>query len=151
MSLSFQIPRSTLFFVMLAEASIAVAVVGVGAWTDRLSRPEGPESVLTTYATAVRRHELDVALAQLAPQIREEAAPFVAWQLGNRYLFLESALRTASVLDLLTGRDTVQSKVIVTMEVDAEDGTRWRTTEEIPVQHIEGRWYLMKAPLQPAE
>ncbi len=133
---------------VLAEAILATAMVVVGGWADREARAQGPESALMAYAVAIGRHDLEGALDQLAPPLRTEARDWVAWQLGNRYTILESAVRDRSLLDQLTGRETVQPLVIVTMEVDAEDGTHWRATEEVRVRFVDGRWYLLKPPLK---
>lgn len=134
---------------VLLEAALAAAIVGTLAGTDRQNRSTGPESPVAAYVAAVAREDLAGALDQLLPELQEGAAPFVGWELGNRYTILESAVRTVSLLDRLAGKAVGSPTVVVTLEIQGEAGARWRATEELPVGFAEGRWYLQKPPLQP--
>jgi hypothetical protein len=133
----------------LALLLTAAVVVLVGAWIDRGARASGAESPMVAYASAVERGDLDGALQQLMPELRDRSRSFVAWQMGNRYSILESAVRTASLQDSLLGRaDGKRAVVVVVMDVDGKGNPRWRATEDLPVQMVEGRWYLAKTPLE---
>ncbi|GEM_PF-1403992 len=131
----------------LALLSLLAAVVVLGAWADRAERSSGPELSLLAYASAVAREDLSGALDCLAPPLRERAAPFVEHQLGNRYTVLESVVRTESAASRLLGGDAGMARVVVVMEIQEADAT-WRTTQDLPVQQADGRWLLLKVPLQ---
>ena len=128
---------------------VALTAIAVLEWKDRADRSSGPEAPVVLYGAAVGRQDLKGALDQLIPEARPASASFVAWQLGNRYTILESAVRSNSVLDRLLGRPDVGTTVVVTLEVQEEGGPVWRTTEEIPVVSRDGRWYLRRPPLMP--
>lgn len=130
-------------------ATLALLVVVVGSWTDRVGRSTGPELPLYEYAGAIGREDLEKALQQLAIQLRSPAISFVAWELGNRYTILESAVHTDSLMDQLLGRAHGRTKLVVVLEIETVGQAPWRATEELPVQKIDGRWYLLKAPLSP--
>lgn len=130
-------------------AAIAILVVGVGSASDKVGRSAGPELPLIEYVEAIGREDIEDALEQLAPELREQAASFVAWELGNRYTILESVVRTSSLVDGLLGRAHEQPKLVVVMEIETKGQGLWRATEELPVKQIGGRWYLLKAPLSP--
>jgi hypothetical protein len=141
--------RSILFALAAGLAAVAVTVVAVGAWTDRAGRSAGPEAPLSAYVAAVEGRDLESALEQLVPGVRATAAPFVEWELGNRYVVLESAVRSPSALDRWAGEGDGDTRVAVILEIHPKAGDVWRATEEIPVARIGDRWYLLKPPLQP--
>ena len=139
--------RPQSIFLVIFLAVLATAVVIVCAWFDRVGRSAGPELPVYAYAAAVEREDLDGALGQLVPELRDAAAPFVAWELGNRYTILESVVRTTSIIDRLFHIDR-QTRVVAIMEIESTGQQPWRATEELPVQQIDGRWYLLKVPLR---
>jgi hypothetical protein len=133
----------------MALLLICSAAVLMGQWADRGAKSNGPESPLVSYASAVGRGDLASALQQLMPGLREGSSSFVEWQLGNRYTILESAVRTVAPIDRALGHaDGSHATVVVTMEIDGKGNPLWRTTEEMPVQLVDGRWYLAKTPLE---
>lgn len=141
--------RSAALLASLVLLLIAGAAVLVGAWSDRGSRSSGPEGPVTAYASAIGHADLGGALDQLLPGLRDRSSSFVQWQLGNRYNILESAVRTSSPMDQILGRANVdRAIVVVTMEIEGKGNPRWRTTEELPVERVDGRWYLAKTPLE---
>lgn len=115
---------------------------------DRVGRSGGPEAPLLAYVAALGHGNLDEALDQLAPEARDESASFVAWQLGNRYTIVESAVRSESLLGRLARSGNTHTRVVVMMEIQEGGGALWRATEELPVESILGRWYLLKPPLK---
>jgi len=141
-------PRNRIALV-LAEAALAAAVIATGSWMDRGSRGIGPEAPVEAYAAALAREDLQGALQQLDPAIRANAASFVEWQLGNRYRILESAVRTPSALDRLTGAVRTDTAVAVTMEIHESGQASWQATAELKVEQLDGHWYLLRPPLQP--
>ena len=130
-------------------AAISFVVVLFGSASDRVGRSTGPELPLFEYADAIRNEDLDRALGQLAPEMRNPTASFVEWELGNRYNILASVVRADSIMDRLMGRAQGQTKLVVVMEIESLGQAPWRATEELPVQQIGDRWYLSKAPLSP--
>ncbi len=120
-----------------------------GEWADRAARSTGPEEPVVAYAAAIESGNLAGALQQLKPDLREKSASFVAWQLGNRYDILESAVQTSSPIDQLLGKgDNTRATVVVTMQIEGKGNPTWRTTEEMPVQLVDGHWLLAKTPLE---
>lgn len=128
---------------------LVAAVVLAGAWSDRAARATGPEAALADYASAVRQHDLEGALSQIAPESRPASAQFVQWQLGNSYIVLESAVRGPSIIEARGGAKQ-ETTVVVTVDIQEESGGRWRTTEELPVTQSGGRWYLARPLLLPS-
>jgi len=143
--------RNVTFVLALSLIIISSAVVLVGFWIDRSARSDGPEAPLFRYSEAVAGRDLQSALAQLAPEIRDRSKGFVEEQLGNRYTILASAVRGPSLLDRLLSGEATATRVTATIEVlELESNTPpWRATEEIPVVPSGGRWYLLKPPLRP--
>ncbi len=134
--------------ILTVEAALAVLLIVIGSAADREGRSGGPESAVVAYAAAIGREDLDGALAQLAPKLRDQSAAFVQNQLGNHYTFLGSAVQTDSLLDRLFGRTTGQTRVLVTMEIQESGGAPWRSDLDLPVQLSDGRWYLLQTPLR---
>ncbi len=127
----------------------ATLIVLAGEWADRAERRSGPESPVMAYAAAIQRGDLASALQQLAPDLREKSRSFVAWQLGNRYDIMESAVQTSAPIDRLLGKgDSTRATVVVTMQIEGKGNPTWQTTEEMPVQWTNGRWLLAKTPLE---
>ena len=140
--------RHSLLFVATLW-TLAVLVVGVGAFTDRGSRSAGPEAAVMAYAAAVERSDLDGALEQLVPAIREPSASWVAWQMGNSYRILESSVRTSPLSDRLLGRAGTDSAVVVVeMEIEGKGNPIWRTVVEVPARLVDGKWLLARPPLE---
>lgn len=135
-------------------AALAVLVIGTltvlaGEWADHAARSTGPEAPVVAYAAAIEHENLAAALQQLMPGIRSRSSSFVAWQLGNRYDILESAVQTTAPLDRLLGKgDPTKAVVVATLQIDGKGNPTWRTTEEMPVQLVDGRWLLAKTPLE---
>jgi hypothetical protein len=144
--------QSLLLVLVAGLVAITTLAIAAGAWTDRAGRSHGPEASLAAYSSAVAERDLQAALEQLVPEEREAAASFVEWELGNRYVVLESVIRTASALERLTtaGSSDDEARIAVVLEIQPAVGDRWRTTEEIPAIRVSGRWYMLKPPLQPA-
>ncbi|HEX2923192.1 MAG TPA: hypothetical protein VHS28_04100 [Chloroflexota bacterium] len=134
---------------VLAEIAVAAALVVAGGWTDRASRSTGPESPVNAYASSLAREDLQGALHALAPGERQRSTSFVEWQLGNRYHILESSVRSPSILDRITGGGQNTTTVAVTMEIQEAGNAPWRASEELKVGQIDGRWYLLRPPLEP--
>jgi len=136
-------------FAALALLVAGAITVFAGEWADRSAKSSGPESPVIAYAAAIERADLAGALQQLMPDLRGRSSSSVAWQLGNRYNILESAVQTTAPLDRLLGTgDKTRAVVVVTMEIEGKGNPRWRTTEEMPVQLVDGRWLLAKTPLE---
>ncbi len=144
-------PSPAALFVVAVQLLLAVVIVLAGGWTDRANRSAGPEAPFIAYAAALASGDLAGALDQLAADLRPGAEAFVAHQLGNRYIVLESAVRTQSTADRWLQRPASPTTVSTVLEVRNEDGSLWRTTEEMPVTRTDGRWYLAKVPLKPSD
>lgn len=129
----------------------ALCVV-VGAVTDYRTRASGPEAPLRTYCAAVTAEDLGAALAELLPEARPTAAPFVAEQLGNQYQILGLGVQQPSLLARLRGRaaDRDRARLTVQLEITLVTGETWRTTTTLWARRTPDGWYLERAPLQPS-
>lgn len=128
---------------------LAVGFIATGAFADRGERASGPEATVLAYSAAVERGDLEAALSQLIPSARQTSASWVAWQMGNHYRILESAVRSAPLTDQLRGaanRDQVV--VVVNMEIEGKGNPAWRTVVEVPAQRVDGKWLLSRPPLE---
>jgi hypothetical protein len=134
---------------VLAELAIATALIVGGGWADRGSRANGPEAPVNEYAAALSREDLHGALQALVPAERDRASSFVEYQLGNRYVILESAVRSPSILNRIAGTGRAETTVAVTMEIQESGNAPWRSSQELGVAQIDGRWYLLRPPLEP--
>ncbi len=142
--------RPVSLFLVMGLVAVVIVIVVLGFLSDRETRARGPESPVIAYASAVERSDLQQALDQLAPNIRQRSTSFVQWQLGNRYTILDSAVRGQPLLDRILNRPAGQTEVVVTVKIKESNGTTWQTTEGWPVAFIDGRWFLQRPPLQPA-
>ena len=69
--------------------------------------------------------------------------------MGNRYRVLESAVRGASVLDKLTrGSGDAVAIVVVSLEIEGKGNPTWSAIEEVTARLEDGRWLLVKPPLE---
>jgi hypothetical protein len=122
-------------------ALIALSVVGVQV----LDRSQSAvEASVRRYATAVSDANLDAALAEIAPQQRGHWQDWVRSQLGNVYEVRGIAVRSPSLL---------QSPFEVTAVLDVNrdyPAEFYQPTARVPVQEVDGRWYLT-APLLASE
>ena len=125
---------------MLLAVAALVAVVGP-VWE---SRGRAPEATVRAYLAAVERGDLDAALAQLAPDAREEEREQVARQLGNRYRVETLVLGAPSVADRLLGRPGPAAWAVVAAEVTPAVGSRWRSSSTAALVEQDGRWYLAR-------
>ncbi len=137
-----------LLWLVVLQAAVAAALIAAGFWMDREARGAGPEAPVVAYAASLARGDLPGALEQLAPETREASSSFVQWQLGNRHSILESAVRGDSPLDRLLGKSSGATRVVAMLEILEAGKEPWRATEELPVKFADGRWYLLKPPLQ---
>lgn len=127
----------------------AAGAVAAGALADRTGRQSGPESSVAAYFDSVQAGNIDGALAQLEPSVRESYRSWVAWQMGNSYRVLESAVRAQSILSKLSGgADIDRATVVLVVEVSGKGNPAWRAVEEVPVVRQSGRWLLEKPPLE---
>lgn len=132
--------------------ALGALCVVVGAVADYRTRASGPEAPLRTYFAAVTTEDLDAALAELLPEARPAAAPFVAEQLGNQYQILGLGVRQPSLLDRLLGRagDLDRARLTVQLDITLVTGETWRTTTTLWARRTPDGWYLERAPLQPS-
>jgi hypothetical protein len=133
------VPRSVLVNGLLLLL-IAVAILGVEAW----QRPAGAvEAGVRRYASAVSNGDLDAAMAEIAPEQRATWRDFVANQLGNIYDVTGVAVRTGSLL----GQPT---DVTTDLDIDrAFPDQFYQASPRVPVEQVDGRWYLVAPPLAP--
>jgi hypothetical protein len=129
---------------------LAAGAVAAGALADWRGRAASPEAPLRTYLAAVTSEDLNAALAEILPDDRADALPFVSDQLGNGYRVLGLGVRQPSLLDRLLGRATADNALItVQLDITQYDGETWRTTTSVPVVRTPDGWYLTRPPLQP--
>lgn len=123
------------------------ALVLASAVREVVARQTGPEAVVARYFAALEASDLDGALAEIAPEGRAEAAPFVENNLGNAYQITGIAAEYASVTEQLAGGSGAARTVTVFLDVTQKDGARWQAGPRVPLVHSGGRVYLAQAPL----
>ena len=133
----------TYYIALTLLAATALVALAGPAWE---SRRRAPEAVVRAYLDAVERRDLDAALAQLAPEARQEQREQVALQLGNRYRVESLVLGAPSVADRLLGRPGPAAWAVVAAEVTPAVGSRWRSSSTAELVELDGRWYLARPP-----
>ncbi len=127
----------SLALVVLLLGLVGAAIVGVQAF-DR--RGAAVEASVRRYATAITNSDLDGALAEIAPPLRDRWRDWIAGQLGNVYEVRGVAVRARSIT---SGPDAVT----VVMDVNrGYAGEFYQPTPRVGVAEIDGREYLT-APL----
>jgi hypothetical protein len=137
------VKRTALVGVLLALTALAIAGL------ELADRPEvSVESSVRRYAAAVTTGDLDLAMAEIAPDQRERWAAWVRGQLGNVYEVRGIAVRSPSILERLTQHPPGGPREVTTvLDVDRDYPDEfYQPTPRVPVEQFEGRWYLA-APL----
>jgi hypothetical protein len=128
-------------FVGILVALVAVAIAGVEA----LDRPEAAvEASVRRYATAVTNADLNAAMAEIAPDQRAAWSDWVQGQLGNVYDVTGIAVRAPALLATPTE---------VTVFLDLNRGYPdefYQPTARVPVEEVDGQWYLGAPLLAPS-
>ena len=110
------------------------------------------ESTVSRYAQAISSNDPDTALAEIAPDRRSLHRGFVLNQLGNVYVVRVVAVRTPSLLERVA-HPAARGPVEVTVVLDVDPGdplAYYQPTTRVPVEEVDGRWYLSAPLLQPA-
>jgi hypothetical protein len=120
---------------------IGVAIGGV----QLLDRSEAAvEQSVRRYATAVSNAQFDAAMAEIAPEQREQWQDWVRSQLGNVYDVRGVAVRSPS---LMQGGRRGPFEVTAVLDVNRDFPDEfYQPTARVPVEEVEGQWYLA-APL----
>ncbi len=116
--------------------------IGLVQVSDRDGR--AVEATVRSYAAALTAQQLDQAVAELAPDVRERWAGWVSGQLGNVYDVKAVSVRAPSVLDRVT-RHLSGAPVQATVLMDVNKGYAgeyFQPTTRVEVRRVEGRWYL---------
>jgi hypothetical protein len=129
----------------LLLAALALAIVGVQV----LDRPAAQvDGSVRRYAAAVASGDLDAAVAEIAPQERGRWQEWIAGQLGNIYDVRGVAVRAPSLLERAGSR--APSEVTVMLDVDrGYPDEFYQPTTRVPVEQVDGRWYLVEPLLAP--
>lgn len=118
-------------------ALIGLAIVGV----QLIDRPAAAvEGTVRRYALAVSIGDQDGAMAEIAPDQREQWLDWVSGQVGNQYEVRGIAVRAPSLL-----AEPIEVSVNLDVNRDAP-GDFYQPTARVPVEHHNGAWYLA-APL----
>jgi hypothetical protein len=127
----------------LLLALVGLAILGV---TARDRAEVSVEAAVRRYAAAVTSSDLEAALAELPPEQREDWRPWLTTQLGNIYDIRGVAVRSPSLIDILSGRAApgpVEVSVVIDVNRDYPDEF-YEPTARVPVQQVNGRWYLSR-------
>ena len=103
-----------------------------------------PEGTARAYLAAVEAHDLDAALATIAPEARDGARERIQLQLGNRYRIETLVLGQPSVLDRWLGRPLAPAWASVLADVTDKGGDRWKSTSTAELVERDGSWYLVR-------
>jgi hypothetical protein len=131
----------TLNFLLLVATGMAI--VGVTA----LDRAEASVEVsVRRYAAAVTAGDLEAALSEVAPEQRPVWREWLAAQLGNIYEVRGTAVRSAALLERIVWRAPGgPTEVTVVLDVNRGfPGEFYQPTDLVPVEQVDGRWYLAR-------
>jgi hypothetical protein len=134
------------FFLLVIASGLIVG----SAVKDARSRASSPESTVGSYFAALHDENLDGALLALAPASRERDREFVENGLGNDYRVVGIAVRSASVIDRISGTAVPNEATIFLDVTEAVSGASWQSTPRVLLVEQDGRWYMARAPLAPA-
>jgi hypothetical protein len=138
------VPRLLLLNLVLV-VGLGLAIVGVQV----LDRPAARvDSSVRRYAVAVSTGDLEAAVEEIAPQERGRWREWIAGQLGNIYEVRGVAVRAPSLLARAANR--APSEVTVMLDVDrGYPDEFYQPTTRVPVEQVDGRWYLVEPLLAP--
>ena len=125
----------------LLLVAIGLAVVG----GQVLDRPEASvEASVRRYASAVSNADLDGAMAEIAPEQRATWVDWVRGQLGNVYDVRGIAVRSPAVVSRVLDRVPAGPfEVTAALDVNAAYPDQfYQPTTRVPVEEVDGRWYL---------
>jgi hypothetical protein len=130
---------------LVLVAALGLAIVGVQV----LDRPAAQvDGSVRRYAAAVTRADLEAAVAEIAPSEREQWREWIAGQLGNIYEVRGVAVRSPALL--ARARPSAPSEVTVALDVDRGYADEfYQPTTRVPVEQVDGRWYLVEPLLAP--
>jgi hypothetical protein len=122
-------------------ALMAAAIVGMQL-LDRSSA--AVEGSVRRYAAAVSHADFEAAMMEIAPEHRAAYVDWVRSQLGNVYDLRGIAVRSPSVLQrVVTGKPGGPFEATTVMDVNRDfPGDFFQPTTQVPVEEVEGRWYL---------
>jgi hypothetical protein len=121
-------------------AVVAVVIVGVEVW----DRPEAAvETSVRRYADAVTAGDLQAAMAEIAPDQRDQWNAWVQGQLGNQYIVTGVAVRAPGLL-------ARPREVTVDMDVNRDYPDEfYQASPRVSVVEADGRWFLAAPLLAP--
>jgi hypothetical protein len=121
-------------------ALVAVVIVGV----QGVDRPAAAvEASVRRYADAVTTGDLQTAMAEIAPDQRDQWSAWVQGQLGNQYIVTGVAVRTPGLL-------ARPREVTVDMDVNRDYPDEfYQASPRVSVVEADGRWYLAAPLLAP--
>jgi hypothetical protein len=138
------VPR-TLALDLVLVAALGLAILGVQVLDRSAAQVDGS---VRRYATAVTSADLDAALEEIAPRERARWREWIAGQLGNIYEVRGVAVRSPSLL--ARARPSAPSEVTVALDVDrGYPDEFYQPTTRVPVELVDGRWYLIEPLLAP--
>jgi hypothetical protein len=124
-------------------AAIGLAILGV---TARDRAEVSVEAAVRRYAAAVTSMDLEAALDEVAPDQREDWRPWLTTQLGNIYDVRGIAVRSPSLADQIVRRapnGPIEVSVVLDVNRDYPEEF-YEPTARVPVEQVNGRWYLSR-------
>jgi len=131
--------------VLVLNGLLLALILAASVGTQVLDRSGAAvEGSVRRYATAVSNSDLDAALAEIAPEHRAQWTDWVQGQLGNVYSVRGIAVRSPSVIQrVLRGVPGGPFEVTTVMDVNRDYPDEfYQPTARVPVEQVEGRWYL---------
>jgi hypothetical protein len=134
--------------VALGLLALGWAVLGVGLVAD--ARRGAPEATIRDYLADLEAHRVDAALAALEPDSRNRWREFLEFQQFNRYSVVSIAVRSPSLVEVLTrGVAWRPTQVTLIADILEPSGIRWRGSTIVRVRLGDGRWLLERPPFAP--
>ena len=135
---------ATIGFSGFTAAGAAKAVPRALAARARREHAAGRPFRVGVLTGASTRASLDGALAELAPEARAGWAEWVAGQLGNIYEVRTVSVRAPSAL-----ARPIEATAVMEVNRDYPD-ERYSASARVPVEQVDGRWYLTRPLLAPS-
>jgi hypothetical protein len=130
--------------VLLLLTALAVVLFGLVARADTAIA-----SSVRRYAAAVGASNLEAAIAEITPSQRDMWRDWISGQLGNVYEVRGVAARSPSLLQRARGAGVGGAyEVSIVLDVNRDYPTFYfQPTPRVPVEQVDGRWYLSQPPL----
>jgi len=132
----------------LALLGLGWLILAIGLLAD--ARRPSPEGTLRGYLLDLQSQQLEAALAALTPREAARWRDFLEFQQFNQYELISIAVRSPSLLESLSaGTPWRGTQATLVADIVEPSGVRWRGSTIVPMEYVDGRWFLDRPPFAP--